>query len=223
MKTKIVTGLAMVAALGLAGCQGNERLSEVSTVQSQAQLQQEKEFRDNRVRELEKDLSKRQTFFQGVAGSYEGKVTTSDGEYLIRIRLVPTVPPYKPGDRVRTPEEVTLDLSNLYFRAQIVQWKQGSTIGVMGCRVDNIRPDLLNGSISIASADCPSFYQFYISNLPMDGVVGQGDVRTIALRSRDLASTLLDGKEEPVTTIIGEVYPTSATSAFRFSAERSKE
>lgn len=218
MKNKIiVTMLITSAGLILSGCQGDDRLQEVSSVQSEAQLQKEKEFRDNLSLSLEQDLARRQAFYQNVAGSYEGKVQTPDGEYFIRVRLEPTVYPVNHGDRIRFPDEVIQDLNKLQFRAQIVQWKEGSTIGVIGCRVENILPDLINGSVYVSASDCPGFYKFYISNAAGGISTSQVDIMN---KAEQLANSLMSGSEEKVTSIIGEVYPTSPAERFYFTAER---
>lgn len=222
-------GLTICLPVILSACQGDERLSQMTSLQTRAQLEQELKVREERAQILEDDLTTRQNFYQSVSGTYEGKIVASEGEYLLRIRLVPSVPPYRPGSRIRTPEEVISDLNNLYFKAQIVQWKEGSSIGAMGCRVDHVRPDLNEGSISIASSDCPSFYQIYISDLTSSASVDlpvetMSNLPLVLDRARVLASSLMSQRNEPVESrvrsIVGKVFPTSAAKSFAFGAKK---
>ncbi len=218
--TGIIVGVFFVSILS--GCQNDDRLKEVTSVQTAAELKQQKEFQESRAQILETDLAERQKFFQGAAGTYEGTVQTPDGDYSIRIRLVPTVPPYKPDGRIRYEEEVINDINALHFSAQIMQWKPGSAIGVMGCRVDDIRPDLNEGVIQIADPECPSFYEIHISDgQPSAGRTTATQQRAMrAQGARNLSARLMAGERDEVPALTGEVYPTSASVAYPFTAKR---
>ncbi len=218
MRKSNVSLLVLTAAmsLSLVACQGDDRLQEVSNVQSEAQLQKEKVFREAQTSALEDDLAKRKVFYFGVGGNYEGTIKTTESEYKIRIRLMPILKNYKPDGRIRFPEEVVSDINSMSITAQIVQWSS-SGIGTAFCKVVGIQPDLIDGSISIASEECPSFYKIYIHNGP---AIAGADMQTLSEQARILASTLMDGRPEPVTSIAGEAYPTSPTRAFQLTADR---
>ena len=212
----VVLGLAL-----LTGCnseKSDEKLREVSNIQSQEaarnEIAAEREYVDTKARAAEVDLEKRQRFYQAVAGTYEGSILVNRSNFKIRLTLVPSLPRYVPNDRVRTWEEVTADLTNLYFNVQVVQWNPESNFSAVGCLVANVRPDLIRGLINVASEGCPNFYSFQIA----EEVTGEGEAD--ARMATTLAEAITDGKLESVAQVQGKMQPTSNANVYTFSASR---
>ncbi len=147
MKNKMMLVTVMFGlSAALVGCQGDERIGEVSAKEKEAQVKVENDL----AVKMEADLQTRQKFYQGVAGVYEGQAQADSGAiYKIRIRLVPSLPVFK-AERVRMREEVASDLNNLFYNAQVLLWTPESKIGAVGCRATGIRADLENGLIERA-------------------------------------------------------------------------
>lgn len=203
----------------LSGCQGDERIAEVSAKETQAQLEQERRFTEGRSIEMENDLLKRQGFYQAIAGTYEGTMTGDRGSFQVRITLVSSLPPYV-STRIRLPEEVAADLNNLYLHAQIVQWTDGNLASASGCRLDQVRPDMKEGRLYFSSTDCPNFYSLQIS----DGSFGlrereQNRIGVDRLSS-NLAGDLLNGRTDPVSRLFGEMQPTTYAGIYTLSVNR---
>jgi hypothetical protein len=164
MMTAAVLGFALFGA----GCgQGNERLEEKARIEgrasSEAGIQAENQNLAQRSAAMESDLAERHRFYQAVEGTYEGELQTEQGVFQIRLTMVPSLYPYHLG-RVRQLEEVAADLNNLYFNAQVVQWNRANPLSAVGCRVTGVRPNLVDGEITIASESCPNLYSLRISD-----------------------------------------------------------
>ncbi len=207
----------IVLALGLAtmisACQDESRIAEIRN----QELSTDQQFKKSLAVEMETDLTRRQRFYQGVAGVYEGVIETKNGRFNIRLRLVPSLPPYQ-QTRVRMQEEIAQDLNELYFNAQIIQWSTGENIGAVGCRVTQVRADIDQGQIQIASPDCPSFYQIQVDEeSPTGGRVsaeGQGG------NSGRVSQAILEGRVKKVKFLDGVIQPTSTSEQYQFQAER---
>ena len=211
MKTNFKMALVLALPI-LAGCMGgNENITEVSKLEAQGA------FEAQRIRslELEADLEKRQGFYQRVAGTYEGELQGPAGTFQIRVKLVPSLPYFKPS-RVRLPDEVANDLNNLYFNVQVHQWRAGDTLGAVGCKALQVKPDLETGKIKFPGADCSSFYELQIA---------EKTSRSMSQAARDeesslMAARLREGDPTPVQLLVGEVAPSSSSQVFKFTAER---
>lgn len=159
-----------------------------------------------RAAEMEEDLVRRQRFFQATRGTYEGTMTTDQATFNIRMTLVPSLPPYS-ANRTRTLDELTHDLTNLYFNVQVVQWNPKNTLSAVGCRVQSVRPDIVNGLIQIASENCPNFYSIKIA-----------DPSAPDAKPDMVAASAREGRLSSVPELRGEVQPTTNASVYKFSA-----
>jgi hypothetical protein len=206
-----LTQIGLVAILVLSGCNDRDisSVSERARLESESQVQAENSSRIKRAAEMEEDLVTRQRFYQAVRGVYEGTVQTETGEFQIRLTLIPSLPPY-PTRRARTLEEVASDLSNLHFNIQVVQWNPANRLSSVGCRIENVHPDLRNGQIEVASEGCPNVYFLKLSEGGVKDPV-KGDAGSIA-------SAVLDGKLDAVPRITGTIQPTTNASVYEFSA-----
>lgn len=212
MNSKIYSLLSLgvlSGALLLSGCQGDERLSEVSAVQSEAQLQKENANLARKSGLMESDLKNRHRFYQALKGKFEGSFQSEIGEVKFRITLSPSLPPYQ-TDRVRQLEEVTSDLNNLYLNIQVVQWNPSAPTSAVGCRVSQVRPDLMNGEITISSESCSNLYRLKIA---------ESNAST-ADDARRLSQWISEGKLDRVEAIIGEVQPSTNATIYTVVATR---
>ncbi|MBX9767150.1 MAG: hypothetical protein K2X47_07760, partial [Bdellovibrionales bacterium] len=180
--------------------------------QAEEQLRISNQNLESKAGRMETDLSKRHTFYQATAGTYEGDINVDPGKFKIRVTLVPSLPPY-PVDRIRQLEEITSDINNLYFNAQIVQWSEDNSLSSVGCRVSNIRPDMVNGTISIASPECANLYLLNISGETMTNT-------KVEPLSRDVATQIANGKVKAVAALRGEVRPTTNSAIYDLFANR---
>ncbi|MBI2521877.1 MAG: hypothetical protein HYV97_15785 [Bdellovibrio sp.] len=224
--------ICTMLGLGLiSGCNDEksfEKIREVSDIQAQEAARNgiaaEREYVDSKARAAEVDLERRQRFYQAVAGTYEGSIAggnigingNSKNNFKIRLTLVPSLPRYVPKDRVRTWEEVTADLTGLFFKVQILQWNPESDYAAVGCVVDNVRPDIVNGVINIASEGCANIYNIQIAE------ENSAENEVDAIMSAHMAEAIIDGKLESVTQIQGKMRPSSNANIFTFSGSRVK-
>lgn len=186
-----------------------------SEISSQNQIQAENSNLREKALEMERDLTARHRFFQGVKGRYEGTFTTKQGTFKIRITLNPNIAPYTYSDYrpYRRLEEIVSDLNNLTFNAQVIQWNPENSLSAVSCRVDSIRPDLRLGEIIISSATCPNLYSIKVA-------IDENDTYSNSGTSEILARRLLDGAEEKSDLLVGEIQPSSSSDIYTFKAKR---
>jgi hypothetical protein len=171
---------------------------------------------------MEADLATRHLFYQALKGTYEGGLATERGEFKVRITLVPSLPPAT-YVRSRQLEEITSDLNNLFFHAQVLQWNPANRLSSVGCRVENIRPDINKGEIAIASSNCPNLYKLRIADPEAERSVRTEENPTPKDPevSNATATAIRDGKITELAEIRGEVHPTTNASIYTLSVKRS--
>lgn len=177
MKSKWLSTVLLMGLAGasLTGCQDeNQQLKDRAALEAGESSRLQTEAENNNLRQrvslMEEDLAVRHEFYQSFKGVYSGKVQTDSGEFLIRMTLVPSLPPYR-SSRTRTTGEVEYDLTNLNFNVQVVQWKEGLSSAAVGCRVQGIRPDISAREMTIAAQDCPNLYQIQFKGQSIEGVI----------------------------------------------------
>ncbi len=215
--------LSAVVLVLISGCKGssNEKIKEYTDIQSKVSSENEvKAENDNRARwssAMETDLQRRQRFYQAMVGTYEGELKIGEEAFNIRITMVSSIPPYVPSDRVRLPEEVASDLNNLYLNIQVVQWNPRSKYGSVGCLVENVRPDINRGRLSVSSEACPNLYLFRISEEAgvFDVIADQSSAK--------LASAVVEGQVGSVDRLIGRMQPTTNSAVYEFTAMKVRE
>ncbi len=180
--------------------------------QAEEQLKLENGNLTAKATKMEEDLAKRHLFYQATAGTYEGAIETEEGNFNVRVTLVPSLTPF-PVNRVRQLDEIAADINNLYLNAQIVQWSPDNTMTSVGCRVSNVRPDLVNGTISIASSECSNLYILNISNV-------KATATRRATASKTVASDIYKKKVKTVSALVGEVRPTTNAAIYDLFANR---
>jgi hypothetical protein len=192
------------------------KLVERARAEGRAQAEEELHIQNgslnSKANKMEQDLQRRQMFYTAASGTYEGSIGTEHGNFNIRVTLISNLPAF-PVDRVRQLDEISSDINNLYFNAQIVQWSPDNNLSAVGCRVNNIRPDLINGVISIASTECPNLYILKISN-------ARATAGTTTAASKSVATKIYSGKVKAVSALVGEVRPTTNASVYELFANR---
>mgnify|MGYP000337541589 CR=1 FL=1 len=186
-----------------------ERARQEGRAQAEAEIVAQNRNLAERAAGMEADLNSRHNFFGAVEGTYEGTMQAGNMTFSIRMTLVPNIS--RPAaTRTRTLEEITYDLTNLSFNAQVLQWNPRNVLSAVGCRVQGVRPDMASGVLHIASQDCPNFYAIRLSS-GQPGVAGGSDV--VAREARE-------GRMDRVPEVVGEVHPTTNAAIYRFRAVR---
>ncbi len=210
----LLTGGSFLALIALSGCgSGDDRLKEKAGIEGQISAEKALEVENNnrtkRAQEMEADLQKRHRFYQAVKGTYEGQFSEEGGKtWSIRFTFVPSLPPYQ-TDRVRAYEEIVADLNNLYLNVQVIQWSSDG-YPAAGCKAEHIRPDIDRGEISIATSECPVYY-----DLALSGAAG-GQTQ----RSSELAKQISEGSLRTVGDIQGSGSSTTYPKPFKFAVSR---
>ena len=146
----------IVTALLLASC-GKPDAKNLEEV-AQRELIVENVNLERRAAKLEIDLEKKQLFFTALEGTYEGSFKAGEKIFKTRMTFIPSLPPYT-SNRIRTLEEITADLNNLYFSVQTTHWNSNGTAVAAGCIFSQMSPDYDNGQIVAATETCPNVYK----------------------------------------------------------------
>lgn len=217
------------------GHQGDERLKEKAKMEAEVSTDQEieagKQIAEEGLKaeneniakwsgELEEDLQTRQRFFRAIQGTFEGEIKSGQTTYVMRLKLVPSIPPYS-VNRTRTLEEIRFELLNLYFKVLVQRWKKGKPATSVGCRFEEIRPDMERGQVNLASEDCANFYSVNIAG-PDVGSAGVEKILTAALsgQSAELSAMVLNDEEDSIDTLVGEINQTLNSTVLKFLLKR---
>lgn len=210
----------------LLGCQqGDERLKDKAKLEGETnaaeQIKAEKKYLEDRSKEMETDLARRQRFYTAVSGTYVGTMKgRGDDFFKVRLIFTASLPPYKSGS-IRALDEIVSDLNNLYFNVQVLQWDDvpGTPGGVaFGCTFQNVRPDLVTGQMNLVGQDCASLYAVTLadtSQIPTaEGSHFDRDV------SAKLANAILENQEGPIRSLKGVRHVTKGATIFPFGVDR---
>jgi len=231
MNRIIGKGILPLLLVFMAGCnEGDERLKEIASLEGEESARKQVGVENENIRkwssEMEQDLERRQRFFTALKGTFEGVLKSGNQEFRMRVKLFPSIPPYQ-SDRVRRIDEVTFDLVNLYFNIQVLYWDSTDNLASAGCRFENVRPDLENGQINLASENCPNFFSFNITDIPLNEEtnVEEQDISGVLKSaldgdSRRLAGEILDAKTSRTNNIVGEMQGTINSAVYLFSLKR---
>lgn len=203
--------LLMVLGLTLLSC-GNDdkRLKEKTRMEGEALTSVENSNLAAKAVAMEKDLARRHRFYQAIKGSYEGSISTSDGNFKVRITLSPSLSPIT-VERTRQLEEITADLNNLMLNTKATQWDPGSNLSTVSCIVSDIRPDVEKGEITIVKEGCPNFYILKIADAGAN------------VTASELAGRVLDGKFKNIESIEGQIQPATNATVYSFTAYKIQE
>ena len=202
--------------LGLVAC---DKKSSTDGTKQRAEAEQEGANRaenDNLAKKaisMEEELTRRHYFYSSIEGEYQGSLQFSGQTYLVKFSFAKSIPPYT-GNRVRQLSEIENDLNNLHFFIQVVQWHPDDESTAVGCRVSEIRPNMDNGTLTIASPDCPNLYNILLS----DG----SKTKNTKTRAKAVAQRVRDLSLKDVPYLVGSIQPSSNANKFSFSAKKLK-
>lgn len=190
----------MFFTLALAACGDNhDRVRELAQVQGKEaadrQVEAEVQERDARAQKLEQDLSQRQKLYDSLAGDYEAIYETSSFVFDVHLRLRSSLPSYSPPDRLKTPEEIVIDLNNLFLTAQVSFYE--SDRFVFSCVYEHVRPDVKEARFQLISEECRRSF----------------DLRAVDEAAEDFSpqtptgEKILAGKLDQVLELVGETTP----------------
>ncbi len=161
---------------------------------------------------LEADLEKRQRFFSALQGEYVGTFKSGAKNFKAKMFFIPSLPPYEPG-RVRTLDEITSDLTNLFFTIQI-KLTNSDDIPVGGCLIKQVKPNYKDGQVNAAADDCSSIYIVNLYN--SEG--SRGDLSfekpSVPGKSQEIAEKVLSKQISQVNEIFVVMQPTLTSASF---------
>lgn len=147
----------------LIGCGAEEKLIEKTQVQAKEEIRAQNENLEAWSGKLEADLEKRRLFISAVVGTYEGELPINGKTYMIRFKIIPTIPDYL-VTRTRTLSELEYEIQNLNLNIHILQWNPSTRYSAVGCVFENVRPDLKAGRLNLVGESCKNTYDLYISD-----------------------------------------------------------
>lgn len=223
--TLTILSAALVA--GLTGCdQTDQRLIEKARLEGREAAREQIEAENERARQMEADLERRHRFFEALTGIYEGEIRLSDGSVnRARVSFSPSLPRYPRSDRVRTIDELSYEINNLYLNAQVVTWsKLADTEGrgselAFGCVFEQVRPDLAQGRMHLVSENCKHTYTLYLSELDAGtGEIVRADYPIDA--SSAIASQVGTGQIRSVEGLVGHKQSNLSSTLFELSVRK---
>ncbi len=195
----------------LSACQGDERLSEVSTTQTEAQINVENRDREMKARAMEMDLKRRQRFYQALKGRYEGTFKSDIGIINVRMTFSPSLPSVD-IERARQLDEIVYDLNNLYLNVNIIQWVDDDPTMAVGCNISQVRPNIMDGEVIISSESCPNFYRLEISELARSSITPD--------ETKQIVQDIASGNRNQIESVSGEIQTSTAATIYAFKLIR---
>ena len=215
MKTVI---LLLLGASLITGCSkgGDKRLEEKADIQAQRDIQAININNNEIVAKLEGDLNKRKQFIRSIQGEFEGKLTVDGTDYMMRLKITPTIPT-EDNSRVRTIDEVNFEIQNLGLNINIKQWNPNVPLSAVTCTIQNYRPDTQKGMINIISENCKNLYEFYISDNSLDIEASKID---ITKDSEILANRISNLSISKIDFFIGVFESAVSAQSYKLRLER---
>lgn len=175
---------------------------------------------DKKAMALESDLERKQLFFTALEGTYEGAFTAGDKEFKTRITFIPSLPPYT-ANRIRTLDEITADLNNLYFSVQTTHWNSKGTAVAAGCIFSQMKPDFDNGQIVAAAENCPNVYKVSLYDSSGDAN-GDSPVSTskILVNSKIISKKVFTKEVQRINELFIIIQPTLLAKTFVTTLKR---
>ncbi len=217
-KLKYLLGILIISA-GQLGCgSDNSRLRERAQIEGEESakkaVEAENNNREKRVTEMESDLQRRQQVYHALKGTYQGPDTKG---YESRFVLTPSLPFYKPN-RVRTVEEVTGDLTNLFITVEVSFWDPTDSLNRYSCHFQTVRPDLETGRMYLSAEGCPFSFAVFMGDVSVDP---NADVP--ATSSSKVVKSVLAGVNTQISKINIEERSRNTSEVIQFSLDRKGE
>lgn len=210
--TAVVLATAAFNLIACAKTQGNERLREKADIDAKSG----QDAVDKRATDMEARLLRQQRFYQALNGKFEGKMKVDKNTYTVRFLITPTIALYE-GDRVRSVDEITYDLTNLAFNIEEVTTAPISKNKVFstGCVYSAIKAKTDEGFVLASSANCPVSYTL---SLGYKAVNKDGKVRENS--SPSVSRKVLDGDIEVMNKLSVEMRSVHRNGTLRFDVVR---
>lgn len=170
---------------------------------------------DEKALKMELELSERHYFYSAIEGQYQGQVKTDFDTFYIKFNIVRSLPQYT-GVRSRQLSEIESELNNLSLYIHIVQWHPDDNATAVGCRINQVRPDMKTGLMTFSSTECPNMYTVFLSDLSSDGKMKPSE------KSKNMAEMIVNHKIYSVEEMVGNVQTTSSSNVFKFTVARIK-
>lgn len=215
-------GLYAVIASLLAGCgmagNGTDSTKQRAKVEQEASTDVQNKNQAQKAARMEEDLKRKHNYYGAVAGTYEGDMVTNDGQFKVRITLVPSLYAYT-GTRTREIAEIESDLINLVLNGKIIQWHPESPNSGVPCSVSGIRPNMDQGFITVVSTECRNLYQIYLADASTqetrDGTQ-DGDI------AKSISNQIQSGYVSKVTRLRGTLQPSTSAALYQFDTRRTE-
>lgn len=217
---KMMVFVYAFTAVFFAGCaqQDDKRISDRAEIEGRAVNKAEQERLNKLSGEMEADLERRHRFYQAMSGEYSGIFTTASGvKFASKVKLIPSLPPYAPPNRIRTLEEVSSDLNNLYFNIQVLHWSPGNSATATGCVFQEVRGNLEKGKVDVAQAACPNVYSIRVID-PVSGPYEEPN--DLDKNSTDLAQKILNRVVSSVDLIKVTMQPSNNAEEYVLELKR---
>lgn len=214
MKILLIGALLALSACGVNGS-SDESTKTRAKAEEEAVTDVQNKNNAQKAARMERELMARHSYYQAIAGKYEGDIATNAGTYKMRITLVPSILPYR-GERVRELSEIETDLNNLYFYVQVVQWHPNSEATAVGCRISGIRPNMNEGYMVVGSSECSNLYQVFLSDGGRDAN-RRGSPEDIA---KSISNQIQNGHMTRVNRLTGSIQPSSSAAVYTFDTLR---
>lgn len=216
-------GLYAVIALLLAGCgmagNGSDSTKQRAKAEQEASTDVQNKNQAQKAARMEEELKRKHMYYGAVAGTYEGEMVTNDGNFMVRITLVPSLYAYT-GTRTREIGEIESDLINLVLNGKIIQWHPDSANSGVPCSVSGIRPNMDAGYITVVSNECRNLYQIYLADASAhnssDNPPGDGEL------AKSISNQIQAGHISKVTRLRGTLQPSTSASIYQFDTRRTE-
>ena len=212
---KSLMGVLLISS-SLLGCgSDNARLRERAQIEGEESakmaVEAENANREKRVTEMEADLQRRQQVYHALKGTYQGPDTKG---YESRFVLTPSLPFYKPN-RVRTVEEVTNDLTNLFITVEVSFWDPADSLNRYSCHFQTVRPDLETGRMYLSVDGCPFSFAVFMGDVNLDS-----NSEEPASSSSQVVKSVLAGINTKISKIHIEERGRNTSDVIQFSLDR---
>ncbi len=162
--------LSTLFLAAIAGCGSDDaRRREIAQIEGEEaakkQVETENRNRDQRAKAMEEDLAQRDNFIDALTGDFVGTYTRIDSIYgeqkwEVHMNLTSSLPTYKPPQRVRSPEEIAVDLAKIAIRPTVKETNLDSG-NTFGCDYGDVLPDYNYGMFQAKASSCNK--QYFVS------------------------------------------------------------
>ncbi len=213
MKLKLLI-LSLLTIFLVSCTDGEDGLKQQTTIQSDAAIAAENKNQQEWAEKLGADLKITRDFINAIEGEYEGEFLVAGTKFKARLVLSATIPAYE-LDRIRTLAELEYELQNLKLNIQVVQWNSESDLSAVGCVIQDVLPDRINGILNLLSESCSNTYQFFLAEADSD--LEATDNREY---SRVLATMVRQGQIKQVDDLVGKLRSSTNAKIYNFKLKR---